>query len=104
MDALDLAPVLEVPGDVGVLRVERLAFQQRGQAGPRLAAQARGFLLLALGRDPLVLFLLGTDRIGLGQVDVLAATASGGRPLATALARAVGPSLVRRLFRPRRLG
>src|SRR5690606_40595387 len=66
--------------------VQRLAFDQPRQPALRFAALARGFLLLPLCLDALVLFLLRTDRIGLGQVDVLAQPARR-RPLAALLRR-----------------
>src|SRR5690606_30271425 len=70
VDALDLAAVLEMPRDLRLRVVQRLALQERGQLRARLAPLARGFLLAALGLDPLFLLLLRADRIGLGQVDV----------------------------------
>src|SRR5690606_25248459 len=72
-DALDLAAVFEVAGDVGLVHVQGLAFQPRRQLRPRLAALACLFLLLLLGLDPLLLLALGADRVGLGEVDLLAA-------------------------------
>jgi len=46
--------------------------RQRAQVGLGFAAQACFFLLQALGLDAVVLLLLRADRIGLGQVDLLA--------------------------------
>jgi len=61
-----------VARDVGCFGVEGLAFQQDLQLGLGLAADTRLFLLQALGLDAVVLFLLRTDRIRLGEIDILA--------------------------------
>src|SRR3546814_3883775 len=58
--------------EVGVGVVERLVLEQRGEFRLGFASQARLLLLQALGRDALVLLALGADRVGLGEVDVLA--------------------------------
>src|SRR3546814_1705509 len=54
------------------LVVERLVLEQRGEFRLGFASLARLLLLQALGRDALVLLALGADRVGLGEVDVLA--------------------------------
>ena len=72
MDALDLAAVLEMADMLGIGGIERLVFQESGQLRLGLTAQARLLLLAAFGLDAFVLFLLRADRVGLGQVDVLA--------------------------------
>src|SRR5690606_29057396 len=84
--ALDLAAVVEVAHMLRVGGVESLAVEQRGQLRLRFAAQARGFLLLALGADALVLLALGAYGIRLGEVDVA---------LRPALARAAARALLR---------
>src|SRR5690606_9087555 len=84
VDALDLAAVLEVPGDVGRLVVEDLVLEQLLKLRARLAALARLFLAALLGFDPLLLFLLRAPRPGLAQVD-LALVAALRRGLALAL-------------------
>src|SRR3546814_15599046 len=45
---------------------------ERGEVRLGFASQARLLLLQALGRDALVLLALGANRVGLGEVDVLA--------------------------------
>ena len=72
MDALDLAAIGKVPGDIGCGIIQRLAFQQFIDLGFGLATQTRLFLLQPFGLNTLVLFLLRTDGIGLGQVHFLA--------------------------------
>ena len=72
VDALDLAAVLEMAGDLGLRVVEHLALQERLQLRPGLAAPARLFLALALGALALLLLALGADGVSLGEVDVLA--------------------------------
>src|SRR5690606_38196836 len=76
VDALDLAAVLEVAGDLRVRVVEHLALDHGGELRARLAAAACLLLLLLLGGDALVLFLLRADRVGLGPVDLAAAGAT----------------------------
>src|SRR3546814_7444556 len=61
------------------LVVERLVLEQRGEFRLGFASQARLLLLQALGRDALVLLALGADRVGLGEVDVLALAGVRGR-------------------------
>ncbi len=68
MDALDLAAVGEMAGDLGRGVVERLVLEELGQLSFGLAALARLFLAQALGFDALLFFLLRADGVGLGQV------------------------------------
>src|SRR5690606_27719780 len=78
VDALDLAAVLEMAGDLGLRVVEHLALQERLQLRPRLAPPAHLLLAFPLGAQAFLLLALGTDGIGLGQVDVLARAAAPG--------------------------
>src|SRR5690606_30714018 len=87
VDALDLAAVLEMAGDLGLRVVEHLALQERLQLRPRLAPPAHLLLAFPLGAQAFLLLALGTDGIGLGQVDVLARAAAPG---------ALAPTLRRR--------
>src|SRR5690606_38906881 len=91
VDALDLAAVREVAGDLGLRVVEHLALQERLQLRPGLAAPARLFLALALGALALLLLALGADGVSLGEVDVLAlAGLAAGAATAIATARLRG--------------
>ena len=79
VDALDLAAVFEVAGDVGVLAIQRLAFQQRMQLRSGLAFQPRRFLLGGLGCDAFFLFLLRAYRIGLGEINLASLAGAAAR-------------------------
>src|SRR5690606_11685047 len=50
-----------------------VAFQQLLQPLPRLATDARLLLLFALGLDAILLLLLRADRVGPGEIHLLAA-------------------------------
>ena len=60
-----------MPGDVGLGVVQALVPDELGQFRLGLAAQARFFLLDALGLDPFFLLALGADGVGLGEIDFL---------------------------------
>src|SRR5690606_2891600 len=77
VDALDLAAVLEVAGNVRRLVVEGLVLQQLLELRPRLAALARLFLAALLGLEALLLLLLGTQGPGLAQVHLAGRLAPG---------------------------
>src|SRR5690606_4559189 len=80
--------------DLRILGVEHLALHRRREPGTRLAPAPRLFLLLLLGGDPLVLLLLGTDRVGLGEVDLAAAALAPSRPVARVGAPLAFPRLL----------
>src|SRR5690606_38354467 len=89
---------LEMTRDLGGRIVQGLALQEPGELRAGLAALARRFLLAALGLDPLVLFLLRTDRVGLGQVDVaLRARFAATRVVLAGLALGLAPGFGGRL-------
>jgi hypothetical protein len=70
VDALDLAAVFEMPGDVRVRVVAGTPLQQRRQPGARLAPLPGLFLARAFGLEPFLLLALGAQRIGLAEIDL----------------------------------
>src|SRR5690606_19837979 len=77
---LDLAAVGKVPRDLGPGIVEGPPLEELVEPRARFPPQSRVLLAQALGLDAFVLLLLRTDRVGLGQVDVLARARLAGRP------------------------
>src|SRR5690606_35177978 len=86
VDALDLAAIGEMPGDLRLGVVQRLVLEELRQLRLGLAAAARLFLAGLFGGDAFLLLLLGAQGVGLGQVDLLLAAR-------TALLPAMRPAL-----------